>query len=74
MIWVNTKPCITQVEGIYAYMNIYAYLCICDSLIIVTRTGKYAVKKKCGEACTEWNYNITEGKNVLHKLTNKPSP
>jgi hypothetical protein len=38
MIWKITKPCITHVEGIDAYMNKYAYkytyICICDSLII----------------------------------------
>jgi hypothetical protein len=38
MIWISTKPCITHVEGINAYMNKcaykYTYICICDSLII----------------------------------------
>jgi hypothetical protein len=37
MIWISTKPCITQVEGINAHMNKYAYkytyICIYDSLI-----------------------------------------
>jgi hypothetical protein len=40
MIWMSTKPCITHVEGINAYMNNYSYkytsICICDSLIIGT--------------------------------------
>jgi hypothetical protein len=38
MIWINTKSCKTYVKGINAYMNKYAYkyayICICDSLII----------------------------------------
>jgi hypothetical protein len=38
MIWISTKPCITHVEGINAYMNKYAYkytyICICDFFII----------------------------------------
>jgi hypothetical protein len=25
MIWISTKPCITHVEGINAYVNKYAY-------------------------------------------------
>jgi hypothetical protein len=37
MIWMSTKPCITHVERINAYMNKYAhkyaYICIYDSLI-----------------------------------------
>jgi hypothetical protein len=40
IIWINTKPCITPVEGMNAYRDKYAYkytyICICDSLIIYT--------------------------------------
>jgi hypothetical protein len=39
MIWISTKPYITHMEKINAYVNKYAYkytyICICDSLIIV---------------------------------------
>jgi hypothetical protein len=38
MIWISTKPCITHMEGINAYINKYAYtntfICIRASLII----------------------------------------
>jgi hypothetical protein len=40
IIWISTKPCITHVQGINAYLHKYAYkytytsICICDSLII----------------------------------------
>jgi hypothetical protein len=33
-VWISTKPLITSAEGINAYMNKYAYICVCDSLII----------------------------------------
>jgi hypothetical protein len=40
MIWISTKPYITHKERINACANKYAYkytyICICDSLIIVT--------------------------------------
>jgi hypothetical protein len=39
MVWVSTKPYVTQMEGINAYMNNYAYkytyIYIFDSLIII---------------------------------------
>jgi hypothetical protein len=38
MIWISTKPYITHKEEINAYVNKYAYICICDSSIISTNT------------------------------------
>jgi hypothetical protein len=39
MNWISTKPCITHMEGInayvYKYTYKYTYICICYSLIIV---------------------------------------
>jgi hypothetical protein len=63
VIWISTKPYITHMEGINAYVNKYAYkytyIFICDSLIIL-KFGALPYTAVPSWGCLGWHNRIQQ--------------